>query len=103
MNQIILKNILAEWLEEFVLPVLIPRDATPAPADLRNLSEILAIVGPRRAGKTFLMYHMIASLMEEGGAGKDDILFLDFEDYRLRDFVPEDMETLFSTFRQLTG
>ena len=103
MNQIILKNILAEWLEEFVLPVLIPRDATPAPADLRNLSEILAIVGPRRAGKTFLMYQMIASLMEEGVAGKDDILFLDFEDYRLRDFVPEDMETLFSTFRQLTG
>jgi hypothetical protein len=84
---------IAEWLEEFALPTLIPRDA--APADLRNLSEILAIVGPRRAGKTFVMYQMIAGLMEQGFAGRDDILFLDFEDYRLRDFAPEDMETLF--------
>ena len=56
MNQAILKNMIAEWLEEFALPILIPRDAAPAPADLRNLSEILAIVGPRRAGKTFVMY-----------------------------------------------
>ncbi|MFH2120032.1 MAG: ATP-binding protein [Pseudomonadota bacterium] len=103
MNQTILKNMIAEWLEEFALPTLIPRDAAPAPADLRNLSEILAIVGPRRAGKTFVMYQMIAGLMEDGFAGRDDILFLDFEDYRLRDFAPEDMETLFSTFRQLTG
>jgi predicted AAA+ superfamily ATPase len=103
MNQTILKNMIAEWLEEFALPTLIPRDAAPAPADLRNLSEILAIVGPRRAGKTFVMYQMIADLMEQGFAGRDDILFLDFEDYRLRDFAPEDMETLFSTFRQLTG
>jgi len=103
MNQAILKNMIAEWLEEFALPILIPRDAAPAPADLRNLSEILAVVGPRRAGKTFVMYQMIASLMEEGFAGRNDILFLDFEDYRLRDFSPEDMETLFSTFRQLTG
>ena len=103
MNQTILKNMIAEWLEEFALPTLIPRDAAPVPADLRNLSEILAIVGPRRAGKTFVMYQMIAGLMEQGFGGRDDILFLDFEDYRLRDFAPEDMETLFSTFRQLTG
>ena len=103
MNQTILKNMIAEWLEEFALPPLISRDAAPVSADLRNLSEILAIVGPRRAGKTFVMYQMIASLIEQGFADRDDILFLDFEDYRLRDFAPEDMETLFSTFRQLTG
>jgi len=103
MNQTILKNMIAEWLEEFALPTFIPRDAAPTPADLRNLSEILALVGPRRAGKTFVMYQMIAGLMEQEFAGRDDILFLDFEDYRLRDFAPEDMETLFVTFRQLTG
>jgi predicted AAA+ superfamily ATPase len=94
---------IAEWLEEFALPAFIPRDAVPVPADLRNLSEILAIVGPRRAGKTFVMYQMIASLIEQGFADRNDILFLDFEDYRLRDFAPKDMETIFTTFRQLTG
>ena len=103
MNSAILKNIIAEWLEEFVLPALIPRDSAPTLTYLRNLSQILAIVGPRRAGKTFVMYQMISGLIDEGLAERDEILFLDFEDYRLRDFAPEDMETIFSTFRQLSG
>jgi len=103
MNSAILKNIIAEWLEEFVLPALIPRDSAPTLTYLRNLSQILAIVGPRRSGKTFVMYQMISGLIDEGLAERDEILFLDFEDYRLRDFAPEDMETIFSTFRQLSG
>jgi hypothetical protein len=74
MNKTILKNMIAEWLEEFALPTFIPRDAAPVPADLRNLSEILAIVGPRRAGKTFVMYQMIASLMERHILDGTDIL-----------------------------
>lgn len=76
MNSTILKNIIAEWLEEFVLPALIPRDSAPTLTDLRNLSEILAIVGPRRAGKTFVMYQMIAGLIEAGLAARDQILLL---------------------------
>ncbi|MBN1548513.1 MAG: ATP-binding protein [Syntrophaceae bacterium] len=103
MNQTILKNMISQWLEEFTLPAVIHRDAAPDSAELRNLSEILAIVGPRRAGKTFVMYEMIANLVKEGLAERDDILFLDFEDYRLRDFAPEDIENLFTIFRQLTG
>ena len=47
----ICKKIIAEWLEEQVLPTVIRREADSI--DLEKVSEILAIVGPRRAGKTF--------------------------------------------------
>jgi hypothetical protein len=45
------KSIVSEWLEEFVLPDLVEREAAHPP--LVGLKDILAIVGPRRAGKTF--------------------------------------------------
>lgn len=95
------RKIVAEWLEEQVIPALTKRDASPI--HLRKLSEILAIVGPRRAGKTYFMYQLIHDLLEAEDCGKDDILFVDFEDYRLIDFTAGDVESLFVAFNQLTG
>ncbi len=45
------RNIVAEWLEEGRLPDLVERDREQV--DFTKLTDILAIVGPRRAGKTF--------------------------------------------------
>ena len=95
------RRVIAEWLEEQRIPPLIRRD-TPAP-DLGRMSEILAVVGPRRAGKTYFMYQLIGDLIDSGACQKDDILFVDFEDYRLVDFSPGDMDGLFTAFTQLTG
>ncbi len=103
MKKEIIKNIISEWLEEFIFPNIKPRDDVPSGKELKNLAEIFAIVGPRRAGKTFAMYQIINSLIEQKIAKRDDIIFLDFEDYRLSDFVPNDIEDLLSIFRQLTG
>ena len=94
------KKIIAEWLEEQVLPAAIRREAEPM--DLENLSEILAIVGPRRAGKTFFMYQLIRDLWDRS-AKKENILFVDFDDYRLENFKAEDVETILVSFHQLTG
>ena len=94
------KKIIAEWLEEQVLPAAIRREAEPM--DLENLSEILAIVGPRRAGKTFFMYQLIRDLWDRS-AKKEDVLFVDFDDYRLENFKAEDVETILVAFHQLTG
>jgi hypothetical protein len=99
MNSSVLKNIVAEWLEEWKLPPLVKRETVPV--DLVNLPEILAVVGPRRAGKTFFMYQLIGQLLE-GGIAREEILFVDFEDYRLTNFTPADMESLFTAFYQLT-
>jgi hypothetical protein len=50
MNSEIIKKIIAEWLEDKVLPPLIKRDAPDLV--LERTTEIIAVAGPRRAGKT---------------------------------------------------
>lgn len=50
MNTEILKKIIAEWLEDKVFPPLVKRDAPDLV--LERASEIIAVAGPRRAGKT---------------------------------------------------
>jgi len=94
-------RIVAEWLEEFTAPDMIRRDVSPV--DLLSLNEIFAIVGPRRAGKTYYMFQLIDALMASGSWKKEDILFVDFEDYRLAGFQAGDIECLFAAHNQLTG
>lgn len=100
MNSDTLKTVIAEWLEEATLPVL-TRRAVDRPA-LERLNDVLAIVGPRRAGKTFLMFQYIEELLAAGHP-KDDILFLDLEDHRLVGMKPENVDDIFMVFQQLAG
>ena len=101
MNRDSLLAVVAEWLEEFALPPLVQRQLFPVDPD--HLKHILAIVGPRRAGKTYFMYQLIQSLLDTGNWAKQDILFVDFEDYRLSGFLAEDLDELLAAFQQLTG
>ena len=111
MNGDVLQRVVAEWLRGAELPALIPRErpsplpdlGRPGPSGPPASRPILAVVGPRRAGKTYFLYQIIADLLRAGKAGRDDILLVDFEDYRLKDFRPEDIEHLLAAFHQLTG
>src|SRR3990172_5652919 len=82
----ILKKIIAEWIEEKVLPPLIKRDAPDLALD--RVSEIIAVAGPRRAGKTWYLYQLIQDLLGQGNRRREDIRFMDFEDSRLRSSPP---------------
>ena len=101
LNDSTLLAVVAEWLEEGIIPPLIPRQARDI--DLEGLNRILAIVGPRRSGKTYFMYQLIDSLLSNGGYKKQDVLFIDFEDYRLSGFSGDDVDDLFVAFHQLAG
>jgi uncharacterized protein len=101
MNGDVLPRVIAEWVQGAELPTLTPRER-PLP-DLAAPRPVLAVVGPRRAGKTYFLYQMIEDLLRTGKARRDDILFVDFEDYRLSGFRPEDMENLLAAFHQMTG
>lgn len=94
------KSIVSEWLEEFILPDLVEREAPHPP--LENLKDILAIVGPRRAGKTFYFFQLIRELMA-AGATRQDILFVDFEDYRVPDLGNDPMDALLTAHHQISG
>jgi len=101
MKTSVLLTLIAEWLGQEALPSLILRhQAATAP---ENLKRILAIVGPRRAGKTYYMYQLITRLLQNGICSKEDILFIDFEDYRLGEFTGDDMDELFAAFQQIAG
>ncbi len=101
MNEEALLSVVAEWLEETELPELVPRQIPEI--DLEDLRRVLAIVGPRRAGKTFLMYQLIAGLERTGQASRHEILFVDLEDYRLTGFSVADVDPLLAAFQRLAG
>ena len=94
------KSMVSEWLEEFDLPDLVERDAPHPPLD--SLKDILAIVGPRRAGKTFYFFQMIREL-EAAGLTSPDILFVDFEDYRVPYLGRDPVDALLTAHHQLAG
>jgi len=101
MNLEILKKIIAEWLQEKVFPPLVKRDAPDL--GLEWVSEIIAVAGLRRVGKTYYMYQLIQDLLAQGNWGREDILFIDFEDYRLTDFTASDTDALLTAFHQVVG
>ena len=96
-----LLTVVSEWIRGAELPALTPREGPPPTLDPAR--PILAVVGPRRAGKTYFLYQLIGELLRSRRAVRDEILFIDFEDYRLGDFRPEDMDRLLAAFYQLTG
>jgi predicted AAA+ superfamily ATPase len=102
MNGDVLQRVIAEWVRGAGLPALTPRQR-PLPDLAQATRPILAVVGPRRAGKTYFLYQLIEDLLRAGKALRDDILFVDFEDYRLSDFRPQDMDKLLAAFHQMTG
>jgi predicted AAA+ superfamily ATPase len=101
MQESVLKQIVAEWLEESRFPERVPRETTFP--DLHTLSNILAVVGPRRSGKTYFLYQLMEHLLEEPTCQRNDILFVDFEDYRLIGISPGDIDHLLVVYRQLAG
>ena len=101
MNLEIAKTVVAEWLEAELAPNLVPRSLHIP--DVRRLSNILAIVGPRRSGKTYFMYQLIQELIATGSCTREDILFIDFEDYHFVNFTPLDTDTLLTAFHHITG
>ncbi|MFM8830730.1 MAG: ATP-binding protein [Spartobacteria bacterium] len=95
------KAIVGEWLEQFRLPELVDREAVHP--EVSNLSEILAVVGPRRSGKTFFFFQLIRDLIEKRGVARDRILFVDFEDYRLPYLGKDPAGELLTAFQQVAG
>jgi uncharacterized protein len=100
-NKEALLTIVAEWIEEAEIPPLITRQGYSV--ELEKLTRVLAIVGARRAGKTYFMYQLIDFLLKTGRYMKKDILFIDFEDYRLSNFTTDNIDDLFTAFHQITG
>jgi len=84
-----LEDYLREVFEEWLFYEL-PSDIVPRDLKYSLKEEVQAVIGPRRAGKTYFMYEVISDLLREG-YGKRDLLYVDFEDPRLAGFKASDV------------
>ena len=60
-----------------------------------NSKKIVTIIGPRRAGKTFLLYNSIKKIKD-----KTNVIYINFEDERL-DFKKENLDLIFQAYFEL--
>lgn len=96
MDKQLLKQILRDNQQEMERYVVFPRD-------LRlDIFPCYVLVGVRRSGKSYMLYHRIQQLLAEGYKW-DDILYLSFEDERLENFGPEDFNHLLECHQEMYG
>src|SRR5262245_11482594 len=63
-------------------------------------SRLISIVGPRRAGKTFLCYQIMQHLLG-GGVPRKNIVFLNFEDERLHPLSGSELTFLLEAYEEM--
>jgi len=80
----LLREVIEEWFA-FNIPTVLPRDINYTLPE----GSALALVGPRRAGKTYFMYWIAPDLVNRGWPHRS-IVYLDFEDVRLMGIRPSD-------------
>lgn len=96
MDKQLLKQILRENQLEVERYVVEPRELKFENFPCRVL------VGVRRAGKSYMLYHHIQQLLAEGHKW-DEILYMNFEDERLENFGTEDFNRLLECHQEMYG
>ena len=89
-------KVVSEW-QLYTLPETIQRNISIP----LNLDLIISIIGPRRAGKTFLMYDLIKRLLKD--VPRCNIIYLNFENEYLTGLKVTDMDDLISVFFEMSS
>lgn len=97
MNKDRLKRIILDNQEIIKKRKIIFRNLSIDFKDLEKLNKIIAIIGPRRAGKTFYLKQII----EEINLSDKEIVFLDFSEIVLSGFNVNDFEMLETAYFEL--
>lgn len=90
-----LKRILSENQERMPFP-LFPREAETLPGS----RQIHAVVGLRRAGKTYFLYQSVNDLLSSG-VPREAVLFVNLEDERLAALTAERLGLLVDSYDEL--
>lgn len=94
MDKQLLKQILRENQQEVERYVVEPRQLVFDDYPCRVL------VGVRRAGKSYMLYHHIQQMLAEGHRW-DEMLYMNFEDERLENFWTEDFNRLLECHQEM--
>lgn len=96
MDKQLLKQILRDNQQEVIRYQVEPREC--------GISDFpcYVLVGVRRSGKSYMLYHQIQQLLREGKQWSD-MLYLNFEDERLENFTAEDFNHLLECHQEMYG
>ena len=96
MDKQLLKQILRDNQQEVVRYMVESRELSI------NEFPCHVLVGVRRSGKSYMLYHRIQQLLREGKQW-DEMLYLNFEDERLDSFGAEDFNSLLECHQVMYG
>lgn len=95
MEKRVIKSLIAEKQKEIIGIELVER-----PLELEAMGNYI-FVGLRRAGKSYLMYQHIHSLIKSGQASIDDILYINFEDERISSIKAEELNLFLECYHEM--
>lgn len=98
MNQSELKTVIVDQQKFLDISGTVLRDVLPEIGDLLKLKHIIVIKGPRRCGKSTLMYQIIKHYYK-----KNPVYYMNFDDERLRNLTIDDFQVLLESFHSLFG
>lgn len=95
MDKTVIKKIIIQYQEEILHSQLIERSI-----ELESKCNYV-FVGLRRAGKSFLMFQHILSLIKKGENTIDDFLYINFEDERISMIRAEELGDILESYEEL--
>ncbi len=103
MDDFELKNAIKEMLMRFhssQLPKIIHRDIRFS--EFEKINKVIVVIGPRRAGKTFVLYQLMEGLLDADHQLKD-IIYLNFENERLAELKANQLNLILTAYGELYG
>lgn len=90
-----LKTIINDF-QKGSLPKIFPRDKEIP----TNTDFVVAVIGARKAGKTYLVFETIQKLIK-AGVKKEQIIYINFEDERLRGLEAKQLDYILKVYAEL--
>lgn len=87
-----------ELLKRIILERPKPKEHIKRIIKITYIDKIFSIIGPRRAGKTYFLYQIIDELVLLKRVERDKILYIDFEDDRLKKIETEDLQKIIDAY-----
>jgi predicted AAA+ superfamily ATPase len=103
MEDSVVRKLIFEWQERVMTRQGVERQMEPRILDCFGSRPIKIITGFRRSGKSFLTQQIARKLVTAASVPRENVLYLNLEDYRLQECVtPGQLDQIFTLFMQTT-
>ena len=98
-----IRTLIFEWQDRIMTRQGVARHLEPRILESLGSRPMKIVTGFRRSGKSFLTQRIARQVVTSGAVPRENILYLNLEDYRLIDCVtPEQLDQVFTIFGQTT-